>query len=405
MLAGMPSVDVVDETFVVVPPDVLAAEFATPARWRALWPDLDLEVVTDRGAAGSAGRSRARSWAAWRCGWSRCSTAPCCTTSCAPTRPARRRARPAPCGGGGGGAAAAAGGQGDRVRLQGPAGGGPGGGGAARAGSVRRSCVCTWSRTCTATPRRWPGRVTGRTRWSCSATSSISSTTPTPPAASSAGCSGPRSAPGSGSCAPRAGRGRLRAFVREAWSRFADPAAVVDEAVREQYTALFAAMTTPTYAIPGNVDVAALWPEFARPGVCQADGQVVTIGGLRFGFVGGTPLPPGIGAVPRRRVDAVRAARPRTTPPPSSGSARSTSCAATPRPPCPSWPTTWSRGVRRRRRRRCSPASAATAPGRPCSGTSTSRSRSVAGSDAPSASTSATSARRPRRTSCAGDRR
>jgi hypothetical protein len=48
----VPSVDVVDETFVVVPPDVLAAEFATPARWRALWPDLDLEVMTDRGAAG-----------------------------------------------------------------------------------------------------------------------------------------------------------------------------------------------------------------------------------------------------------------------------------------------------------------------------------------------------------------
>ena len=48
----MPSVDVVDETFVVVPPQVLAAEFATPDRWRALWPDLDLEVITDRGAAG-----------------------------------------------------------------------------------------------------------------------------------------------------------------------------------------------------------------------------------------------------------------------------------------------------------------------------------------------------------------
>jgi Icc-related predicted phosphoesterase len=87
--------------------------------------------------------------------------------------------------------------------------------------------------------------------------------------------------------------GETRDFIREAWSRFPDPAAVVDEAVREQYTALFAAMTTPTYAIPGNVDVAALWPEFARPGVCQADGRVVTIGGLRFGFVGGTPLPAG----------------------------------------------------------------------------------------------------------------
>jgi Icc-related predicted phosphoesterase len=91
-----------------------------------------------------------------------------------------------------------------------------------------------------------------------------------------------------------AGRpGELHAFVREAWSRFDDPAAVVDEAVREQYTALFAAMSTPTYAIPGNVDSADLWPEFARPGVCQPDGQVATIGGLRFGFVGGIPLAPG----------------------------------------------------------------------------------------------------------------
>jgi hypothetical protein len=52
MLARMPSVDVLDETFVAVPPDVLAAEFAKPAQWRTLWPDLDLEVMTDRGAAG-----------------------------------------------------------------------------------------------------------------------------------------------------------------------------------------------------------------------------------------------------------------------------------------------------------------------------------------------------------------
>jgi Icc-related predicted phosphoesterase len=92
-----------------------------------------------------------------------------------------------------------------------------------------------------------------------------------------------------------AGRpGEMRAFIREVWSRFPDPAAVVDEAVREQYAALFAAMSAPTYAIPGNVDVAGLWPEFARPGVCLPDGQVVTIGGLRFGFVGGIPLPPGV---------------------------------------------------------------------------------------------------------------
>jgi hypothetical protein len=48
----MPSVDVVDETFVAVAPAVLAAEFARQAQWRDLWPDLRLEVVTDRGEQG-----------------------------------------------------------------------------------------------------------------------------------------------------------------------------------------------------------------------------------------------------------------------------------------------------------------------------------------------------------------
>ena len=48
----MPSVDVVDETFLAVAPAVVAAELAAPARWRALWPDLDLEVATDRGVQG-----------------------------------------------------------------------------------------------------------------------------------------------------------------------------------------------------------------------------------------------------------------------------------------------------------------------------------------------------------------
>ena len=48
----MPSVDVVDETFLAVAPEVVAAEFADPARWPHLWPDLRLDVMTDRGAAG-----------------------------------------------------------------------------------------------------------------------------------------------------------------------------------------------------------------------------------------------------------------------------------------------------------------------------------------------------------------
>jgi Icc-related predicted phosphoesterase len=89
-------------------------------------------------------------------------------------------------------------------------------------------------------------------------------------------------------------RGELLRFVRAAWARIDDPAAVVEEAVREQYDRIFAAMTAPTWAIPGNVDMVAFWPDYARPGVVLADGEVAEIGGLRFGFVGGAPLPPGM---------------------------------------------------------------------------------------------------------------
>jgi hypothetical protein len=45
-------VDVVDETFLTVPPEVLAAEFARPEAWRRWWPDLRLAVDTDRGEKG-----------------------------------------------------------------------------------------------------------------------------------------------------------------------------------------------------------------------------------------------------------------------------------------------------------------------------------------------------------------
>jgi Icc-related predicted phosphoesterase len=105
----------------------------------------------------------------------------------------------------------------------------------------------------------------------------------------------------------RGGPGELRAFARRAWEAVPDPAAVVAEAVRAQYDALFGALAggPPVYAIPGNVDLAALWPEYTvteRTGpagtggaVTAADGRVLTIGGVRFGFVGGAPLPPGVG--------------------------------------------------------------------------------------------------------------
>jgi hypothetical protein len=46
------SVDVVDETFLVVPPRSLAVIFADPVRCREFWPDLRLSVYADRGNEG-----------------------------------------------------------------------------------------------------------------------------------------------------------------------------------------------------------------------------------------------------------------------------------------------------------------------------------------------------------------
>jgi len=49
----MPSIDVVDETFVVADPAVLAARLANPALWREWWPSLQLTVFMDRGIKGT----------------------------------------------------------------------------------------------------------------------------------------------------------------------------------------------------------------------------------------------------------------------------------------------------------------------------------------------------------------
>jgi Icc-related predicted phosphoesterase len=103
----------------------------------------------------------------------------------------------------------------------------------------------------------------------------------------------------------RRGRpGELAEYTRGLWTGLADPAAVVEEAVRDQYRRLFDALPVPAYATPGNVDVPALWAEYAGDGVRILDGEVVELGGLRFGFVGGGQLTPG---VPRRRAGVFRA--------------------------------------------------------------------------------------------------
>jgi len=52
MLPIVPSVDVIDETFLAVPPSTVKAAFADPRAWRRFWPDLELAVYADRGDEG-----------------------------------------------------------------------------------------------------------------------------------------------------------------------------------------------------------------------------------------------------------------------------------------------------------------------------------------------------------------
>lgn len=48
----MATVDLVDETFIIVAPDRIAAIVADPVRWEAWWPGLTLSVFMDRGLEG-----------------------------------------------------------------------------------------------------------------------------------------------------------------------------------------------------------------------------------------------------------------------------------------------------------------------------------------------------------------
>jgi Icc-related predicted phosphoesterase len=79
-----------------------------------------------------------------------------------------------------------------------------------------------------------------------------------------------------------------RRFSQELWASLEGEAwPHVERAVRRQYAELFQAMPAPAYLTYGNVDIPRLWGDYLRDGHQVLDGQVVELGGLRFGFVGG----------------------------------------------------------------------------------------------------------------------
>ncbi|MEU8965786.1 metallophosphoesterase [Streptomyces sp. NPDC048491] len=77
-----------------------------------------------------------------------------------------------------------------------------------------------------------------------------------------------------------------RELGRSLWAGL-DREAAIEAAVRRQYAELFAAFPTPTYATYGNVDMPALWSQYAGPGTTVLDGRRIEIAGRVFGFVGG----------------------------------------------------------------------------------------------------------------------
>ena len=88
-----------------------------------------------------------------------------------------------------------------------------------------------------------------------------------------------------------------RVLSTEAWARrgVLDPNerwGILSGQVRGQYERLFEAMPTPALMTFGNVDVPDLWTVYVRPGHRVIDGESVTVGGVRMGFVGGGMVSP-----------------------------------------------------------------------------------------------------------------
>lgn len=88
-----------------------------------------------------------------------------------------------------------------------------------------------------------------------------------------------------------------RELSEAAWARLGiidpqDRRAEIMRRVGEQYEELFAAMPSPALLTYGNVDVPTMWPQYLRDGHTVVDGEVIELGGLRCGFVGGGLISP-----------------------------------------------------------------------------------------------------------------
>lgn len=55
-IGAVPAIDLVDDTFVVAAPELVAGVVADPRRWAGWWPDLRLTVTRDRGRKGQQWR-------------------------------------------------------------------------------------------------------------------------------------------------------------------------------------------------------------------------------------------------------------------------------------------------------------------------------------------------------------
>jgi Icc-related predicted phosphoesterase len=80
--------------------------------------------------------------------------------------------------------------------------------------------------------------------------------------------------------------------ARLAADRGTDPRSLTEQAIRNQYAALFGALAEPAYLTYGNVDIPRLWESFRKPGHQVLDGGRAVVDGFTFGFVGAGLISP-----------------------------------------------------------------------------------------------------------------